>query len=378
MNQDTKTLSKVYYSESKPAAYQGAQKIKLVLKGDGNDKIGIHKIRKWLQNQDDYSLQKPVRRRFQRARVVVSEPKEQLDIDLADMQSLNKDNDGIRFLLVAVDLFSRFAWVVPLKDKTGKEVEKALAIILDEVSPKKIRSDAGTEFKNKWITKLLKHKNIYHHITLNEVKANYVERLNKTLKSMIYRYLAKHKSKRYIDALQDLVKSYNATPHRSLNNIAPRDVNTKNAANLWAYMYLRHDKGRKRHHIKSIKKRKKAIQRTLYKYKKNQLVRIAHQRRPFQRVYNEQWSYEVFKIYMRFQIQGFSMFKLVDLQEKNILGMFYTSELQPVNKSEDALWEIEKIIKKRKRNKKVQFLVKWLGYSERFNSWVSGSDVKNL
>ena len=137
MNQDTKTLSKVYYSESKPAAYQGAQKIKLVLKGDGNDKIGIHKIRKWLQNQDDYSLQKPVRRRFQRARVVVSEPKEQLDIDLADMQSLNKDNDGIRFLLVAVDLFSRFAWVVPLKDKTGKEVEKALAIILDKVSPKK-------------------------------------------------------------------------------------------------------------------------------------------------------------------------------------------------------------------------------------------------
>ena len=152
------------------------------------------------------------------------------------------------------------------------------------------------------------------------MKANYVERLNKTLKSMIYRYLAKHKSKRYIDALQDLVKSYNATPHRSLNNIAPRDVNTKNAANLWAYMYLRHDKGRKRHHIKSIKKRKKAIQRTLYKYKKNQLVRIAHQRRPFQRVYNEQWSYEVFKIYMRFQIQGFSMFKLVDLQEKKFLG----------------------------------------------------------
>lgn len=72
------------------------------------------------------------------------------------------------------------------------------------------------------------------------------------------------------------------------------------------------------------------------------------------------------------------MFKLVDLQEKKILGMFYTSELQPVNKSEDALWEIEKIIKKRKRNKKVQFLVKWLRYSERFNSWVSGSDVKNL
>ncbi|CAC5399947.1 unnamed protein product [Mytilus coruscus] len=93
----------------------GCRENKISLKGDGNDEIGIHKIRKWLQNQDDYSLQKPVRRRFQRARVVMSGPKEQLDIDLADMQSLSKDNDGVRFLLVAVDLFSLFAWVVPLK-----------------------------------------------------------------------------------------------------------------------------------------------------------------------------------------------------------------------------------------------------------------------
>ncbi|CAG2242138.1 unnamed protein product [Mytilus edulis] len=377
MNQEENTLTNVYYDTSKPAAYQGAEKIQLVLKRGGNDKIGVHKIRKWLQNQDDYSLQKPVRRRFQRARVVVSGPKEQLDIDLADMQSLSTKNDGIRYLLVAVDVFTRFAWVMPLKDKTGKEVEKALSIILNEVSPKKIRSDAGTEFKNKWISKLLNDKNIYHHVTLNEVKANYVERLNKTLKTMIYRYLAKHKSNRYIDSLQDLVKSYNATPHRSLDNIAPKDVNADNAANLWAYMYLRPKKKRKGKTSNVIKKGKKAFRKSLYKYRKGQLVRISNQRRPFQRVYNEQWSYEVFKIYARFQMQGLQMYKLADLLEQRILGNFYFSKVQPVNKSEDALWEIEKIIKKRKRNKQVQYFVKWLGYSERFNSWVAESDVKN-
>ena len=376
MNQGEKVLSNIYYNASKPAAYQGADKIRRTLKDEGNNDIGIHKIRKWLQNQDDYSLQKPVRRRFKRAQVVVAGPDEQLDIDLMDMQSLAKDNDGVKFLLVAIDVFTRFAWVVPLKDKTGKNVEKALSVILNDVEPKKIRSDAGGEFKNKWVAKLLKDKNIYHHITLNETKANYVERLNKTLRSIIFRYLTKHRSKRYIDTLQDLVKSYNSTPHRSLNNIAPKDVNADNAANLWAYMYLKPKKKRKVD--KSIKKGKKTIRRHLYKYKIGQLVRISHLRRPFHRVHNEQWSYEVFKINRRFQMQGIPLYKLVDLMEDRIRGNFYQSELQPVNKSEDALWEIEKIVKKRNKNRRVQYLVKWLGYSDRFNSWVDEADVQNL
>ena len=76
-------------------------------------------------------------------------------------------------------------------------------------------------------------------MTTNEVKANYDERLNKTLKTILYRYLAKHRTRRYIDALEDLVKSYNASPHRSLNNIAPKDVTEQNTADLWAYMYLK-------------------------------------------------------------------------------------------------------------------------------------------
>jgi len=245
MNQEENVLSNIYYNASGPAAYQGADKIHLTLNDEGNNDIGIHKIRKWLTNQDDYSLQKPVRRKFKRAQVVVAGPDEQLDIDLMDMQSLAKENDDVRFLLVAIDVFTRFAWVVPLKDKTGKNVEKALSIILNDVKPKKIRSDSGSEFKNKWVAKLLKDKNIYHHITLNETKANYVERLNKTLRSIIFRYLAKHRSKRYIDTLQDLVNSYNSTRHSSLKNIAPKDVNAHNAANLWAYMYLKPKKKRK-------------------------------------------------------------------------------------------------------------------------------------
>ena len=91
-----------------------------------------------------------------------------------------------------------------MNDKTGKSVEKALSEI------RKVRSDAGTEFKNKWVQRLLDAHDIYHHVALNDdIKANYVERFNRTLKTMIFRYLAKNKTDRDIDVLQKLVESYN-------------------------------------------------------------------------------------------------------------------------------------------------------------------------
>ena len=134
-----------------------------------------------MQNQDDYSLQKPVRRNFKRAKVIVSGPNEQLDVDLATMQSLSQDNDGITYLLVAVDVLSRYTWVEPLKNKTAKEVERGLMIILNQAKRRKIRTDGGSEFNNKWVKTLLENRR-----AVNEVKANYAKRFNRTIKTMIY------------------------------------------------------------------------------------------------------------------------------------------------------------------------------------------------
>lgn len=240
MDRDNNLIKDTYLNLSQPAAFLGADKIHQTLKKREHNKPGIHKIRKWLQNQDDYSLLKPVRRHFQRARVIVSGQNEQLDVDLMDMQSLNKKNNKVKFLLTAVDVFSRIAYVLPLKDKTGKSVEKALSEIIKKAKVRKVRSDAGSEFKNKLVKKLLDDNNIYHHVALNDdIKANYVERFNRTLKMMIFRYLTKNKTDRYIDVLPKLVESYNSTPHRSLGNIAPNDVNKENEADLFAYMYLK-------------------------------------------------------------------------------------------------------------------------------------------
>jgi hypothetical protein len=77
-------------------------------------------------------------------------------------------------------------------------------------------------------------------------------------------------------------------------------------------------------------------------------------------------------------MQGNSIYTLVDLLESEIKDNFYKAELQAVDKSEDALWEVEKIIRKRRRNNRTEVLVKWTGYSDRFNSWVNEADVKNV
>ena len=121
------------------------------------------------------------------------------------MQSLSKDNEGMKYLLVAIDVFSRYAWVEPLKNKTAKEVERGLMIILNQAKPRKIRTDGGSEFNNRWLKSLLENKHIYHHVTMNETKANCVERFNRIIKTMIYRYLNSNKTQKYLDVLPKLV-----------------------------------------------------------------------------------------------------------------------------------------------------------------------------
>jgi transposase InsO family protein len=151
-----------------------------------------------LQNQDNYSLQK---HEF-----------EEYEADLADVTSFSQQNDGIQFLLIVIDLFSRYLHVRPLKNKTSNIVLEAFQDIFNNtIKPKKIRTDKGKEFCNNLLEQYLKPEGIYHHIARNQTKANYAERCIKTLQGMLYRYFTKKRTYRYIDVLQIFVSIYNAT-----------------------------------------------------------------------------------------------------------------------------------------------------------------------
>ncbi|GFX34101.1 uncharacterized transposon-derived protein F54H12.3 [Trichonephila clavipes] len=104
-------------------------------------------VKHWLSQKDAYTLHKPVRHKFQRNRVFVSDIDRQFQADLVDMQSLAEFNKGYKYLLTCIDLFSKFAWAVPLKDKFGKSVKSGLEIIFKERKPKVLQTDADATSK---------------------------------------------------------------------------------------------------------------------------------------------------------------------------------------------------------------------------------------
>jgi transposase InsO family protein len=285
-----KAIEDVYYNLSSAGAYAGPRKIYEILKQNHDNAPSLYKIRQWLQSKDDYTLLKPVRRKFKTARVNVSEPFEQFDIDLMDLSSISTFNDHFRYILIVIDVFSICLWVEPLKTKTGKEVLKALTAIFDRSGyPKKLRNDSGGEFTFSGLSKFLKNKNIYQHFALNStMKANYAERVILILTLVLFRYFIKNRTHRFIDKLQDFVNSSNSTPHSSLAYTAPKDVNDNNQSDLWVYMYLKKQKLSKN----SLKEPKKTKRHFIFR--KGDMVRISHLSRVFQKSYEQQWTSEIF------------------------------------------------------------------------------------
>lgn len=359
-------LKKIYCDLSTAGSYLGPDKLYTVLKNKGITNIGKHTVRKWLQNQDNYSLQKPVRQSFKKARVVVAGIDDQFDADLADVSNISHENDGVKYLLVVIDIFSKYLWIQPLKNKTAHEVVKGFKHIFDGGRTcKKLRTDNGSEIISKVTRAYLKREGIYYFTTQNSnTKANIAERVIQTIKNMMYRYFTENRTHRYIDVLEDIVKSYNATPHKSLNNIAPKDVSKNNEADIWAHMYL-----------KPKKSKKNVIP---YHFKIGDLVRLSHKNMLFDRSYDEHFTRDIFKIKQRMRMQGIPMYKVKDFQNEPIKGNFYESELQKVQKDEDALWFIEKKLKKRKRNGVIQWLVKFEGWPNKYNQWIPEKDVKEV
>ena len=123
------------------------------------------------------------------------------------MKEFSKDNKDYNYLLNVIDIFSKYAWSIPLKTKSALEVSKAFESILTKNQPKKLWVDQGSEFYNKTFDTLLKKHSIEIYHTFNEGKAVIVERFNRTLKSIMYKYLTANNTNIYINALKGMLKN---------------------------------------------------------------------------------------------------------------------------------------------------------------------------
>jgi hypothetical protein len=141
-------MESTYYNVVAPASYEGLSKFK-------PKSYTKKQVREWLQSQDTYTLHKPTRRRFTRRRVVAYGIDHQWQADLVDLAKLFSYNKGFKYLLTCIDVLSRYAWVVPLKDKTGKTLKDAFQVIFKSgLRPIRLQTNKGTEFTQPSISKV--------------------------------------------------------------------------------------------------------------------------------------------------------------------------------------------------------------------------------
>jgi len=171
----------------------------------------------------------------------------------------------------------------------------------------------------------------------------------------MFKYFTANNTNNYIDILQDLVNGYNSTVHSAIK-MAPIKVHKKDQIEIRRLLYAKQ-------------------QAKKYKYKVNDLVRISKARRTFKKGYLPNWTEEIFTIAFR-ENKSRPVYILKDYNNELIEGKFYEEELQHVELPKE--FRIEKIIKRKKQRNKNLYFVKWKGYNDSFNSWVSEQDLKVL
>lgn len=293
-------------------------------------------------------LHKPARRTYPRRKVIVRGLDDTWQADLVDVKAYGKQNKQFKYLLTCIDVMSKYAWVVPLKQKTGAEATKALKSIFRKSKrmPKNLQVDQGTEFYNEECKNLLKKPKINLYSTYSHLKASIVERFNRTLKTNMWKQFSLRGNHKWHDIVQDLVTKYNDTKHRTIQT-KPRLVTSKNESEvLEQFRYTRE------------RRRKKP------KFAVGDRVRVSKYKHVFEKGYTPNWTVEIFTVVKVLLTRPYT-YILKDYQNTEIAGGFYEEELLKVK--HDDVYLIEKTL----RRKGNQRYVKWLGFDKSHNSWTA-------
>ena len=278
------------------------------------------KIQDFLRTNETASVHKRIIRKFRRRKTVAHYPYDLCMADLAFFTGpgMARANNGYKYVLVFIDVFSKMCYVEPMKDKLAVTTLVAFENIFRKLpfTPNHIITDVGTEFYNWHVQKLFKENGIVHYSLRGQHKASVAERMIQTLKGRLEKYFWQNKTKRYVDILQRIVDNYNHTPHRSIG-MAPVKVTRSNTEQVFKKLY------------------KDYPLQTDPRLKIGDKVRIARLKTIFEKGYTRRWSLELYTIVSAKSRGGVDYYKVAD-QTGNILPrQRYYFELNLVTRNAD-------------------------------------------
>ena len=256
--------------------------------------------------------------KFRRERIIPLYKDETWSADLIDKSSLSKYNNNYKFILTVIDIFTKYAWAIPLKNKSGLSITNGLKLVLGENpqggsqprKPEKLWVDRGSEFYNKTFKSLLKEygtgkaaSQIELYSTYSDLKAVFIERFNRTLLHIINKPMFINGDGNWVNILNDAVLTYNNNIHSTIN-MTPVDASNNP------------DKVKYTFNFKNIKP----------KFKVGDYVRNADKRNIFSKGYTSNWNRELFKVNEVLKTQP-PTYKIEDINREIIEGKYYEQEL---------------------------------------------------
>jgi transposase InsO family protein len=323
------------------------------------------KARRMLEEVDSYVSHREYKRPSVFNPYYVYRRRELIQADLIDISELRAHNNGVRYLLLIIDVFTKKIWVYPLKSKQGIQVRDALEAWLDTIgnpTPEVFATDAGTEFFNQHVRTLLNSRGVRQENSVGTCKAAVAERANKSLQVLLYKYMSENQTKEYLSKLDKLVETYNKRGHRTLNFMSP------NMADL-----PRNEEQVRGIHIARYAK----IPNKKIKFKVGEVVRIKLESKllsPQSRAYKPQFKDEYFvirDINRRLPIPLYYLKAMANNEE--IKGGFYSNELTAVRGDE---FKVERVLDERGEGPNKELLIRWLNFGPDWDSWVPASSVR--
>ena len=355
-------LESIYYDFGKEGALNNTPETLLQLARAQLPTISRSQVKAFLTKQPSYTVHRRIAKlQCPRRPIRVRAPRLRVDADLIELTDLAQWNDGYRYILNCIDTFTKFVWTRPQKNKESSTTAKSFKSMIQEEGLKceLLYTDAGTEFLGAPFQRLLKSHAIEHKTCGGEqFHCPFTERANRTLKEKLFQAMTSQTTRRWVDLLPRIVKTYNNTVH-STTRMKPVNVKDKHMFQVYS---ATHNKRRRRNGPP--------------RFKKGDYVRILKSRAAFAKGYLPRFTWEIFQIadYVnQLTNEDPHAYFLKDLRGEQIRdGIFYEHELSKVDPSILGVgFPIQEILRRRGD----QVLVWWQGFPRSEAEWIPAKNI---